>query len=68
MRLMHYNGEKHKEKDSEEQLVTSPMKDGYVVENACVQVDTYPNHMVHSVHEYRLLERGDENPWMDDPS
>ena|SRR5690349_12419018 len=48
--------------------VTSPMKHGYVVENACVQVDTYPNHMVHSVHEYRLLERGDENPWMDDPS
>jgi hypothetical protein len=48
--------------------VTSPMKHGYVVENACVQVDTYPNYMVHSVHEYRLLERGDENPWMDDPS
>lgn len=48
--------------------VTSPMKHGCVVENACVQVDTYPNHMVRSVHEYRLLERGDENPWMDDPS
>ena len=48
--------------------VTSPMKHGCVVENACVQVDTYPNHMVRSVHEFRLLERGDENPWMDDPS
>jgi hypothetical protein len=48
--------------------VVSRLNEAVQDENACVQVDTYPNHMVHSVHEYSLLERGDENPWMDDPS
>jgi hypothetical protein len=31
-------------------------------------IDMYPNRMVWYLHEYSLLERGHENPWMDDPS
>ncbi len=43
-------------------------RSGCVVEDARAQIDTYLNHMVRSVHEFRLLERGDETPRMDDPS
>ena len=51
-------------------LSNHPSSAGCVGENSKthVHVDISPSHMVRSVHEFCLRDRGDENPWMDDPS
>jgi hypothetical protein len=51
-------------------LSNHPSSAGCVGENSKthVHVDISPSHMVRSVHEFCLRDRGDETPWMDDPS